>query len=266
MTLPRAYLCYPELLDGNMPTTHAVMLNDLLCIHIHLFCITHVSPTVSVHSLPGGWKEGMARQATVWDGEIMGMQGGMQMAPEDRKILALSDSQAAIAAVRKAGKTGTARTGELKEVVEEVRRRQKNLGPDAVRFAWVKAHLGTQGNERADLMAKSGANLGDEEEGIEKVITEGGLRQEWKRRRAEERKVKGTGMGRVVRWNSRAQVNYVHCRTGKDNLQAWTHFGRGHTRPMPEVRTVCRDRETCRSTLYTWRGYWAAVGDMGTDG
>jgi len=32
--------------------------------------------------------------------------------------------------------------------------------------------------------------LGDEDEGME-VITEGGLKQEWKRRRAEERKVKG---------------------------------------------------------------------------
>jgi len=51
-------------------------------------------------------------------------------------------------------------------------------------------------------MAKSRAELGDEEEeeegGMEKVIMEGDLRQEWKRRRAEERKVKGTGMGK--RW------------------------------------------------------------------
>jgi len=107
--------------------------------------------------------------------------------------------------------------------VEEVRKRQKNLGPDAVRFAWVKAHVGTRGNERADQMAKSGAELGDEDEGMNKVITEGGLRQEWKRRRAEERKVKGTGMGRVVRWNRKARVNYVHYRTGKGNLQAWRH-------------------------------------------
>jgi len=145
------------------------------------------------------------------------------MVPEDQKILVLSDSQAAIAAVRKAGRTGRARTGELKEVVEEVRKRQENLGPDAVRFAWVKAHVGTRGNEKADQMAKSGAELGDEDEGMNKVITEGGLRQEWKRRRAEERKVKGTGMGRVVRWNRKARVNYVHCRTGKGNLQAWRH-------------------------------------------
>jgi len=40
-------------------------------------------------------------------------------------------------------------------------------------------------------MAKPGAGLGGEDEGMEKVITEGGLRQEWKKRRAaEERKVR----------------------------------------------------------------------------
>jgi len=29
------------------------------------------------------------------------------------------------------------------------------------------------------------------------------------------------GMGRVVRWNRRARVNYIHCRTGECNLQAY---------------------------------------------
>jgi len=82
-----------------------------------------------------GSKEGMGRLATVWDGEIVGMRGGIQMVPEDHKILLLSDSQVAIAAVRKVGRTGRAQTAELKEVVEEVRKRQKDLGPDAVRFA-----------------------------------------------------------------------------------------------------------------------------------
>jgi len=69
---------------------------------------------------------------------VVGIKGGLHSAPEDRKVLILSDSQAAIAAVRKAGQTGRARTGELKAVVEEVRKRQQNLGLDAVRFAWVK--------------------------------------------------------------------------------------------------------------------------------
>ena len=96
-----------------------------------------------------GWggREGVGRLATVWDGEVVGMRGGLQSAPEGRKVLIFSDSQAAIAAVRRAGRTGRARTGELKEVVEEVRKRQENLGPNAVRFAWVKAHVGTHGNE-----------------------------------------------------------------------------------------------------------------------
>ena len=53
---------------------------------------------------------------------------------------------------------------------------------------------------KADQLAKEGAELGDEDEGIEKVLTEMGLRQEWERRRAEVRKVKGSGMGRLVRW------------------------------------------------------------------
>jgi len=146
-----------------------------------------------------GSKEGMGKLVTVWDGEIVGMRGGIQMVLKDRKILLLSDSQAAIAAVRKAGRTGRAWTRELKEVVEEIRKRQKNLGYDGVRFAWVKAHVGTRGNEKADQMAKVGVELGDEDERIQKVITERGLRQEWKRRRAKERKVKGTGMGRVLK-------------------------------------------------------------------
>jgi len=46
-----------------------------------------------------GSKEGMGKLAMVWDGEIAGMQEGIQMAPEDHKILLLSDSQAAIAAI-----------------------------------------------------------------------------------------------------------------------------------------------------------------------
>jgi len=41
--------------------------------------------------------------------------------------------------------------------------------------------------------------------------------------REEERRVKGAGMGRVVKWNRRARVTYAQCRTGKGNLQAGRH-------------------------------------------
>jgi len=69
---------------------------------------------------------------------------------------------------------------------------------------------------------EGGATLSDEWEGSDvlRMVTEGGLKQGWKKMR-EERRVKGTGMGRVIRWNRKAHINYVHCRTGKGNLQAW---------------------------------------------
>jgi len=92
---------------------------------------------------------------TVWDGEVH------REVPDDREVLILSNSQAAIAAVRKARRAGKARTAELKDVVEEVRERQTRLGPDAVRFSWVKAHVGTRGNEVADRMAKEGTALSE---------------------------------------------------------------------------------------------------------
>ena len=81
------------------------------------------------------------------------------------------------------------------------------------------------------------------------------------------RKVKGTGMGRVVHWNCKARVNYVHCRTAQGNLA--TCFGRRHPRhprPVPQMRKVCRDREACSPGLHTRRGHREQVGDVGGHG
>jgi len=46
-----------------------------------------------------GSKEEIGRLVTVWDSEIVEMRGGIQMIPEGHKILLLSSSQAAIAAI-----------------------------------------------------------------------------------------------------------------------------------------------------------------------
>jgi len=51
------------------------------------------------------------------------------------------------------GQSFTHRSMKPKVVVVEVRKRQKNLGPDTVGFAWVKAHVGTQDDEKAEQMA-----------------------------------------------------------------------------------------------------------------
>jgi len=63
-------------------------------------------------------------------------------------------------------------------------------------------------------MAKSGTELEDEDERMNKMITEGGVE-------AGVEKVKRAGMRRVVRWSHKARVNYVHWCTIKGNLQAW---------------------------------------------
>ena len=62
----------------------------------------------------GGWYveglgEGKERLGKLADREVVGMRGELQPAPEARKISLLSDSQAAIAAVRKGGQIGRAR-------------------------------------------------------------------------------------------------------------------------------------------------------------
>jgi len=123
---------------------------------------------------------GLGKVATVWDGGVAGMRKALEKVGRDKKILILSDSQAAIAAVKQAGQTGKARTRDLRKIVQQIGRRQENLGPDAVRFGWVKSHIGITGNEKADEQAK----LGTEDIYPNPLyITEGGLKQEWKKRR-----------------------------------------------------------------------------------
>ena len=86
------------------------------------------------------------------------MTEALQKGPCDRGVLILADSVAAIRAVKKAGRMGKARTGELARVLREVKkrevqRRQSGKG-SRVRFAWVEEHVGILGNERADRQAK----------------------------------------------------------------------------------------------------------------
>ena len=117
-------------------------------------------------------------------------------------MLVLSDFQAAIASVWNAVAYGTARTADLRAVVDMVGICVYAGVP--IRFAFVKAHVGIAGNEFADQMA----NLGYEQRDAP-VVTEGGVRALWKGVRAAEWSIVRYGIGRVTRWGRRAVSHYV---------------------------------------------------------
>jgi len=145
-----------------------------------------------------GHGPGYSSQVPGYSGRCSGCSGNIAT---NRKILILSDSQAAMSAVRKAGRTGKARATELKRVVEEIRIRQARLGPDAVRLGWVKAHVGT-----GDWRQRAHGPAGERGRGLVGGVARTGSWEESDRggaeaELAEERRVKGVGMGRVVKWN-----------------------------------------------------------------
>ena len=65
----------------------------------------------------------LGKWATVWDGEVCEVRGALEDARRQSNVLILSDSQVAIAAVKKAGRTGRVRTRDLKVMMEGIRER-----------------------------------------------------------------------------------------------------------------------------------------------
>jgi len=63
----------------------------------------------------------LSKIAAVWGGEVCGVRGALEDAPSETNVLILSDSQAAIAAVKKAGRTGRARTADLRRVMMDIK-------------------------------------------------------------------------------------------------------------------------------------------------
>ena len=151
--------------------------------------------------------------ATVWDGEVAEIRQALRMAPEV-DVLVLSDSTAALQAIKHTARDGRGRSRDLVEVMDQVGRLCR-MGL-STRFGWVKAHVGIDGNEKADRMAKTGCR-----ESLLPQVTEGGVKAYWKEVRGRERAQRGLGSGQVVRWNRTAVLRHTHLRVGMGEVGEW---------------------------------------------
>ena len=142
---------------------------------------------------------------------------GLARSQRERKVLILADSKAAIAAVRKAGRTGKARSSHLRKVVAEIEAR----GPGMEKVGWVKAHMGILGNQAADVLAERAAE-GVPPDDCDKWMLGGGIWQWTKQRKMEY--VEGEEEGIITRamgWKRKAVTNYCRLRGAKGTRKWW---------------------------------------------
>ena len=162
---------------------------------------------------------------TVWDWKVAGIHQALRLASEV-DVLVLSDSNAALMAVKRTAGVGRGRTGDLVEVVGEVAKR--SLLGLSTRLGWVKAHVVIIGNERADAMAKAGCR-----ESPLPQVTECGVHAVWKGIRSREWARVSLGAGRVVHWNRWAVLRYTQLRVAKGDVGGWQ-------RVLGAEETMCR--------------------------
>ena len=160
--------------------------------------------------------EFLGNLASVADGERKGITLAIQKAPPDRKVCILSDSSTAIRTALSLSSGAPPRSGIEMELREAFLERGHTTA-----IAWIRGHLGLDGNTIADELAELHSHL--EVVSLHpRTATCEGIKAASRAIRAKSRTQAGFGSRRTD-WHRHALSAYTWYRTEKGPQRAWLH-------------------------------------------
>ena len=200
--------------------------------------------------------------ASVADGERKGLAIAIKQAPPNRKVCILSDSTTAIHTALQLSRGAPPKSGIETELKEAFLARQHDTA-----VAWIRGHLGLEGNTIADDKAGLHAHLGVTAL-QQRTATHEGLKAASNRIRKELRTQPGFGTRRTD-WHRHALSAYTWYRTERGPQKAWLFQLRkvgdpscpcGYPRQTGEHITFhCPRYNTMRTRLLGSRRSWAEI-------
>jgi len=152
----------------------------------------------------------------VADGERKGLELAFHQAPPDRKICVLSDSSTAIQTALALSRGAPPRSGVEIALRDRILARNHNTA-----VAWIRGHIGIQGNTIADNLAEFHSHLGTTAL-HPRTATPEGIRAASRAVRKEARTRPGFGKRRTD-FHKHALSAYTWYRTERGPQKAWLH-------------------------------------------
>jgi len=198
--------------------------------------------------------------ASVADGERRGIALAIQQAPPDRKVCILSDSSTAIHTALQLSSGTPPRSGIETKLLENILARKQ-----ATAVAWIRGHIGLEGNTIADKLAELHSHLGTTAL-HPRTATHEGIRAASRAIRRDSRTQPGFGVRRTD-YHRHALSAYTWYRTERGPQKAWLHQIRkiddpscpcGHPKQTGEhIVFHCPRHNLMRSRLIGAKKFWA---------
>jgi len=201
--------------------------------------------------------------ATVADGERKGIALAIgNTPPSTHKVCILSDSQTAIHNALRLSRGAPPRSGIEIELRDALLARTQTTA-----VAWIRGHLGIEGNTIADNLAELHSHLGITSQ-HPRTATPEGVRAASRAARKAARTQAGLGIRRTD-WHRHALSAYTWYRTERGPQKAWLHHIRkidnttcscGHPRQTGEhIVFHCPNHDLMRTRLLRGKRSWEAI-------